>query len=107
MEDKMVSATNTDLTLSPLEWQAVAVALSDASKCGCGSSGKPGIARRIIRALTGNEGPRPLADPKLEAVRSFVCETNRYRRIAKDHVPALRDHGFNDRQVDALALLSA
>lgn len=103
----MSTAANPDVILSNLEWQAVAVALNDASRCGCGQTGKPGIARRVMRALTGIEAPRPLADPRLEAVRTFVCETNRHRRIAADHVPALRRHGFNERQVDALALLSA
>ena len=103
----MGNVATTEPTLSSLEWQAVSVALSDASRCGCGATGKAGVAGRLFRALTGNKGPRPLADPKLEAVRDFVCETNRHRRIASDYVPALRAFGFNDRQVDALALLSA
>ena len=96
-----------DPTLSQLEWQAVSGALAHASECGCGNPDNPRLASRLLRALTGSEGPRPLADPRLEAVRTFVCETNRHRRIAKHHVPALLDDGFNDRQVDALALLSA
>jgi hypothetical protein len=103
----MSNAADMDPTLSQLEWQAVSAALSDASKCGCGGSGKPGPLRRLFGALTGNEEPGPLGDPRLEAVRSFVCETNRHRRIARHYVPALLGHGFNDRQVDALALLSA
>jgi hypothetical protein len=36
-----------------------------------------------------------------------VCETNRQRRVAERHVPALLGYGFNPAQVDALALLSA
>ncbi|MFD1952119.1 hypothetical protein ACFSGX_15200 [Sphingomonas arantia] len=103
----MRNGTDTGPDLTRLEWQAVSVALNDASRCGCGTAGKPGVARRLYRALTGIEGPRPLADPRLEAVRSFVGATSRRRRIAEDHVPALHDLGFNDRQVDALARLSA
>jgi hypothetical protein len=100
-------AANMAPTLSQPEWQAVSIALSDASRHGCTAAGRPGPLRRLYRAITGNEGPRPLADPRLEAVRTFVCETHRQRRAAERHVPALRAHGFNDRQVDALALLSA
>lgn len=100
-------AAHTDLLLSKTEWQAVSVALVDASKCGCTAAAKSGPLGRLFRALTGISGQTPLADPRLEAVRSFVCETRRYRRPAEAHVPALLDHGFNRSQVEALALLSA
>jgi hypothetical protein len=105
-EDRMLTAAITDPTLSQLEWQAVSIALRDAAQCGCGASGT-GPVRRFYRAVTGSKDLNRLADPKLEAVRSFVCETNRQRRIAERHVPALLAHGFTDRQVNALALLSA
>lgn len=103
----MGSVERKDPALSQSEWRAVADALADVFKCGCGNPYKPRLASRLLRVLTGREGALPVADPKIEAVRSFVCETNRHRRIAMHCVPALFDHGFNDRQVDALALLSA
>lgn len=103
----MSSATKKDPTLNQLEWRAVSDAFAEASKCGCGKSDTPRLTNRLLRAVTGGRARRPLPDHRLEAVRSFVCETSRHRRIAKHHVPALLDHGFNDRQVDALALLSA
>ena len=103
----MGSVAGKDPILSQLEWKAVSDALADASNCGCGNRERPRLTSRLYRAVTGSQGPHPLADPKLEAVRNFVCETNRTRRVAKHHVPALLNHGFNDRQVDALALLSA
>ena len=103
----MGSVADMDPALSRLEWQAVSAALTEASVSGCRAIGTPGVARRLFRKLTGDDGRRPPGDPKIEAVRSFVCETNRQRRIAEHHVPALLDHGFNYRQVDALALLSA
>ena len=98
---------NTGLTLSQVEWQAVSAALRRASDRGRVPAAKAGPVRRIYRAVTGRKGATPPADPKLEAVRAFVCETSRQRRIAQRHVPALLEHGFTNPQVAALALLSA
>jgi hypothetical protein len=95
---------NTGLTLSQVEWQAVSAALWSASDCGRVPAGP---VRRIYRAVTGRKWPTPPADAKLEAVRAFVCETSRQRRVAERYVPALLDHGFTSPQVAALALLSA
>jgi hypothetical protein len=85
----------------------VSVALADAQGGGCRLQARSGPIRRLYHVLTGNTPAGPLADPRLEAVRSFVCETRRYRRPARQHVPALLAHGFNSAQVDALALLVA
>jgi hypothetical protein len=97
--------------LSRIEWQAVSIGLQDAAKCGCGDLPKPGSLRRGIsrlsRMLTGIEGPRPFADPRLEAVRNFVCATHRHRRRADEYAAALLEQGFNRAQIDAFALLSA
>ena len=93
-------------TLSRSEWQAVSIAFKDAATCGCASTREPGRLRRIYGALTGNRPARPLADQRLEAIRSFVCTTRRSRRPADALVPVLRDQGFSPAQVDALALLS-
>ncbi|MFZ3482571.1 hypothetical protein [Sphingomonas sp. 3-13AW] len=98
---------NTGLTLSQVEWQAVSAALRSASDCGRVPATRAGPVRRIYRAVTGRTGATPSADPKLEAVRAFVCETSRQRRVAERYVPALLDHGFTSPQVAALALLSA
>jgi hypothetical protein len=45
-----------------------------------------------------------LADPRLEAIRSFVVQA---RRLGPSMAPisALRQIGFNRRQIEALALL--
>ena len=102
----MNRAMKKDPTLSEREWQAVSAAFADASECGCGNLEKPRLASGLLRAVTGSRARRPLADHRLEAVRTFVCATNRQRRTADHLVPALLDHGFNDRQVDALAMLA-
>ena len=94
--------------LNRTDWQAVSIAFNDAADCGCGDAGaKPGLLGRFYGALTGNEPRRPLADPRLEAIRRFVCETRRSRRRADAHVPGLVEQGFTRDQIDALAFLSA
>ncbi|MBU3078932.1 hypothetical protein [Sphingomonas quercus] len=92
--------------LSQTEWKAVTVAINDAANCGC-ASGEPGRLGRIFAALTGIERPKPLADPRLEALRLFVCDTRRSRKPAESLVPALIDQGYNPAQVRAIALLAA
>ena len=97
--------------LSLIEWQAVAIGLQDAATFGCRDAPKPGSLRnglsRLSRMLTGIEPPKPLADPRLEAVRNFVCATQRHRRAADEFAPALEAQGFNRAQIEAIALLSA
>ena len=93
--------------LTKLEWQAVSVALNDAARCGCPPPDRPSLLHRIYAALTGNRRIMPLANPRLEAVRRFVCDTRRNRRPAETVVPELLAQGFSTRQIDALALLSA
>ncbi|PZU07500.1 hypothetical protein [Sphingomonas sp.] len=99
-------AAQSQPSLSRSEWQAVSIAFNDAAQCGCASAREPGPLRRLYGALTGNRPPRPLADQRLEAIRSFVCTTRRSRKPAEDLVPTLRGQGFSPAQVDALALLS-
>ena len=93
--------------LSQAEWRAVSIALKDDGTGGCAGGSGDGVMARLMRALTGNDRPRPLADPRLEAVRSFVCATRRARRPAERLAPTLAAQGFNDRQIEALALLAA
>ena len=97
-------------TLSNLEWTAVSIALQDAHRCGCAPNpiaSKSGFLARLNHRLFGEPQPNGLADPKLEAVRRFVCTTARRRQRADEMMPALKAHGFSPAQIDALALLSA
>ena len=97
--------------LSRIEWQAVSIGLRDAATCGCGDrprSGSFGIRlSRLWRMLTGIDGARTLADPRLEALRNFVCASQRHRRPADEYAPALEAQGYNRAQIEAIALLSA
>jgi len=94
-------------TLSRAEWQAVAIALRDAEQCGRAQVRPLGTLARLWTALTGNEPPRPLADPRLEALRRYVCAIRRRARQADAYVAELLDFGFNRAQLDAIRLLSA
>ncbi|UYY78470.1 hypothetical protein [Sphingomonas sp. R1] len=95
--------------LSQIEWAAVSVAFQDAAACGCtavSATVRPSLLGRMADTLFGARRPTPLADPRLEAIRQFVCATRRHRTPAADLVPALADHGFNPAQIEAIALLA-
>jgi hypothetical protein len=95
--------------LSQNEWAAVAVALNDARDCGCATAPypeEPGIVRRAIGFLFGLRTRTPLADPRLEAIRTFVCASYRRRQPALELARPLEDHGFNIAQIKAMGQLS-
>jgi len=90
--------------LSPPEWRAIAVALRDADShrrtahfLGLG---------RFCAWLSGSRPANRLANPRLEAIRLFVCDVRRYRRVDQRLRELLESRGFNGRQIEALALLS-
>jgi hypothetical protein len=109
MEAAVTDAT-TEPQLSRTEWQAVSIGLQDAARYGCRVPPRPGSLlsglARLWRLLTGAEAPGRLADPRLEALRDFVCATRRRRRPADEVAPALLEQGFNGAQIKALALLA-
>lgn len=91
------------------EWAAVSIALQDAQRCGCAAEAgdaRPGPIRRLATLVFGSRRPTPLADPRLEAVRRFVCASYRRRGGADDLARPLAAHGFSAAQIDALQLLS-
>lgn len=105
-----VMATILQPTLSRAEWHAVSIALHDADQHAC-TSAKPsgrwsGFIGWLYTAITGNEPQRPLADPRLESIRRFVCAMRRKPDAAVTLIPELEAHGFSSAQVEALALLS-
>lgn len=93
--------------LSPTEWRAVAIALQDATLARRVGVGTPGLLARLSRWASGDAPANILADPRLEAVRAFVDGARRDRRVEDRLVQPLIQHGFNPRQVEALALLAA
>ena len=93
--------------LSRAEWRAVAIALNDADHSAAVAPHRPGFLSRLWTALTGNEPRRPLADPRLDTLRSYVFAVRRHPRRAANYVPILIALGFNHAQLHAIALLSA
>lgn len=90
--------------LSELEWKVVSLAIRDAGDgCPRSASGRFG---RIWSALTGLEPRRPLADPRLETLRRFVCTARRRRDEATALAGRLLDMGFSQRQIAAVTLLA-
>jgi hypothetical protein len=95
--------------LTNAEWQAVSVALRDAERFPCAApSGAPeGFLSRLFRALTGIEEPRPLADPRLDAVRRFVCASRRNVARAREIAMELIEFGYSRDQIEALRIVAA
>lgn len=94
-------------TLTDREWQAVSTALSDAGRQGCAAARPAGRFWRVLRGILGSRRSPAPADPRLEAIRSFVCEARRSRRVPEQQVPQLIAEGFNRDQAIALAMLAA
>lgn len=97
-------------TLSRTEWQAVSIGLQDALKYGCAGPPELGSLKarlqRLLSLVCGIEPPRPLADPRLEALRRFVCSARRGQPIKNEHAPTLIEQGFSPLQLNAIALLA-
>jgi len=96
--------------LSPLEWKVVALALREAGDRGCGGYTPPSpigsFFRRALQLLTGHPGQLPLADPKLETLRRFVCTARGRAEMAAELGRRLVELGFSTRQVAAVAILA-
>lgn len=94
--------------LTTAEWRAVAVALRDAERFACPhpAGESEGRLSRLLRALTGIEAPRPLADPRLDTVRRFVCATRRNVARAGEIAGELIGLGYSQEQVEALRIFA-
>ena len=61
------------------DWMAARIGAQDAGIHGCRQPAVPrgelGLVARGLVWLLGEQGPRPLANPRLEAVRRFACAT--------------------------------
>ena len=99
-------ATILQPSLSRSEWLAVSIALSDAGRNACVPTRRTGVWGRLASAITGATPERPLADPRLETIRRFVCAVRRRPDAAERLIPELEAQGFSHAQVEALALLS-
>ncbi|MDB5737274.1 MAG: hypothetical protein JWO65_942 [Sphingomonas bacterium] len=97
--------------LSQTEWQAVAVAIRDADNRRHGAARAvhepEGRIASALRWLIGIEAPKPLADPRLDAVRRFVWAARSHGRNALELAPELMRFGYSPAQIEALRLVAA
>jgi len=91
--------------LSALEWKVVSLALREAGEAGCGGTRRRGWFRRVIDGSAGLRPKLPLADPRLEALRRFVCRV-RDRADVSELKPRLIELGFHPNQISAVALIA-
>ena len=91
--------------LSALEWKVVSLAMREAGEGGCGASRPRGWLRRIIDGGMGARPKMPLADPRLETLRRFVC-TVRGRADVSELKRRLVEFGFHPGQISAVAVIA-
>ncbi len=85
---------------APLEWTVISLARHE-SLSGVTA---PGRASRLLTVLFGTEQTRPLADPKLEALRKVAVSLWHRRTPRGAAIAGFRRHGFTSAH---LALLRA
>ena len=91
--------------LSALEWKVVSLALREAGEAGAGGTRRRGWLRRMIEGGLGARPKLPLADPRLEALRRFVCRV-RDRADVSELKRRLIELGFHPSQVSAVASIA-
>jgi hypothetical protein len=91
-------------TLSALEWKVVSLALREAAETGCGSP-RVSLFGRLLRRAAGVAPKMPLADPRLETLRRFVCRI-RGRADVSDLTSRLSEFGYSQNQISAVAMLA-
>lgn len=92
---------------SALEWKVVTIALREAAHWGGGRVQAATRWRQVMGWFTGQESVRPLADPRLEALRSFVCAVRSGHRMAERCAARLVECGFDGDQISAVRTLAA
>ena len=100
--------SETDLStppLSALEWKVVTLAMREAGEAGAGRVRRRGWFGRMIDGGAGSRPKLPLADPRLETLRRFVCRV-RDRADVSELKPRLIELGFHPNQISAVTLLA-
>jgi hypothetical protein len=91
--------------LSKLEWKVVSLAIREAGEAGCGGTAPTSWLGRLLRRATGVAPKMPLADPRLETLRRFVCRV-RGRADVSDLINRLNELGYSPNQISAVAMLA-
>lgn len=91
--------------LSALEWKVVSLAMREAGDAGAGGTRRRGWFGRMIDGTVGLRPKLPLADPRLETLRRFVCRV-RDRADVSELKRRLVELGFHPNQISAVAMLA-
>ena len=90
------AATPSDaVDFTPLEWTVIALARAERTPA------RSSHAARLMALLFGDDRARPLADPRLEALRQAAIAL--WHRRAPQDAKGLARHGFTPAQGDLLA----
>ncbi len=91
--------------LTALEWKVVSLAMREAGEAGAGGTRRRGWFGRLIDGSAGLRPKLPLADPRLETLRRFVCKV-RARADVSELKRLLVDFGFHPGQISAVATIA-
>lgn len=91
--------------LSALEWKVVSLAMREAGEAGCGGTRRRGWLGRLIDGGAGLRPKLPLADPRLETLRRFVCRLCD-RADVSELKRRLVEFGFHPDQIAAVATIA-
>lgn len=96
--------TATRAAFERAEWQVIMIAQKD----GLASLSEPGWLVRLASRLFGGRVTRPLADPRLEALRRFAVLAWHYSyALPASAIEGVRSMGYSDEQLElALAKIS-
>jgi len=92
-------------TLSALEWKVVSLAMREAAEADCGGTRPLGWFGRLLHRTSGARPKMPLADPRLETLRRFVCRV-RDRADVSELKRRLVEFGFDPSQISAVAMIA-
>ncbi|TZG26405.1 hypothetical protein [Sphingomonas montanisoli] len=96
-----IDGKRTTNLFSALEWKVVSLAMREANS----GDERQGWLARLFQNLTGIAPKMPLADPRLETLRRFVCKVRARADIA-DMAARLQEFGYDARQIAAVAQLA-
>jgi hypothetical protein len=103
--------TSQDIKLNRKEWAEVALALEDVADtrlpASPGMTANPSPFARLLARGFGTPSPNYPVDDRRHTLRQYIAAATARKCSLEQSAPALEALGFNRRQIDALALLSA
>jgi len=91
--------------LSALEWKVVSLAMREAGEAG-DEGARRGWFGRWIDSGAGLRPKLPLADPRLETLRRFVCRVRDHGADVPELEHRMLEQGFHPGQISALVMIA-